>query len=65
MPGGCSRALACTGKANFRNFVSQQFRPYKVLVDLFFSGGADTFNLLVPQNCPLYDEYVVRAQTWP
>jgi len=27
-------------------------------VYLFLSGGADTFNLLVPQNCPLYDEYV-------
>jgi cullin-associated NEDD8-dissociated protein 1 len=38
--------------------VKSSLRPYKALVYLFFDGGADTFNLLVPQNCPLYDEYV-------
>lgn len=24
---------------------------------VFLNGGADTFNMLVPLNCPLYDEY--------
>jgi len=33
-------------------------RDYKATVMLFFDGGADTFNLLVPQNCDLYKEYV-------
>merc|ERR1740121_3069266 len=32
-------------------------QPYKAAVMLFFGGGADTFNLLVPANCDLYDEY--------
>jgi len=33
-------------------------KPYKAAVMLFLSGGADTFNMLVPQDCPLYQEYV-------
>jgi len=32
-------------------------RSYKALVMVFLAGGADTFNMLVPMNCPLYDEY--------
>jgi hypothetical protein len=31
--------------------------PYKATIMLFMAGGADTFNLLVPQHCELYDEY--------
>jgi uncharacterized protein (DUF1501 family) len=30
---------------------------YKATVMLFLQGGADTFNLIVPYDCPLYDEY--------
>jgi len=37
-------------------------RSYKAFVSLFFNGGADTFNLLVPMNCGLYDEYVSIRQ---
>jgi len=33
-------------------------RSYKAAVLLYLSGGADTFNLIVPQNCGLYEEYV-------
>jgi cullin-associated NEDD8-dissociated protein 1 len=33
-------------------------KPYKALVMLFLHGGADTFNMLIPQECPLYNEYV-------
>jgi uncharacterized protein (DUF1501 family) len=31
---------------------------YKATVLLFMGGGADTFNMLVPFECALYDEYV-------
>eukprot|EP00931_Biecheleriopsis_adriatica_P083516 TRINITY_DN5709_c0_g1_i1.p1 TRINITY_DN5709_c0_g1~~TRINITY_DN5709_c0_g1_i1.p1 ORF type:complete len:1902 (+),score=308.18 TRINITY_DN5709_c0_g1_i1:193-5898(+) len=31
---------------------------YKALVMLFMAGGADTFNMLVPLECKLYEEYV-------
>merc|ERR1712139_253604 len=30
---------------------------YRATVLLFLQGGADTFNLIVPYDCPLYDEY--------
>jgi len=30
---------------------------YKAVVMLFLKGGMDSFNMLVPLNCPLYDEY--------
>eukprot|EP00930_Biecheleria_cincta_P023533 TRINITY_DN16991_c0_g1_i1.p1 TRINITY_DN16991_c0_g1~~TRINITY_DN16991_c0_g1_i1.p1 ORF type:complete len:2142 (-),score=336.15 TRINITY_DN16991_c0_g1_i1:205-6630(-) len=33
-------------------------RSYKALIMLMMQGGADTFNMLVPWACPLYDEYV-------
>ena len=33
--------------------------PYKAMVMLFLEGGADTFDMLVPVGCPLYDEYRV------
>jgi cullin-associated NEDD8-dissociated protein 1 len=33
-------------------------RNYRAAVMLFLDGGADTFNLLVPMKCPLYDEYM-------
>eukprot|EP00746_Dinoflagellata_sp_MGD_P086016 gnl/MRDRNA2_/MRDRNA2_34029_c0_seq1.p1 gnl/MRDRNA2_/MRDRNA2_34029_c0~~gnl/MRDRNA2_/MRDRNA2_34029_c0_seq1.p1 ORF type:complete len:1786 (-),score=331.31 gnl/MRDRNA2_/MRDRNA2_34029_c0_seq1:135-5372(-) len=33
-------------------------RDYKATIMMFFDGGADTFNMLVPQNCNLYKEYV-------
>jgi cullin-associated NEDD8-dissociated protein 1 len=36
----------------------ESMKPYKAIVLLFLHGGADTFNMLVPQECPLYDEYV-------
>jgi len=32
-------------------------KSYKALVMLFLGGGADTFNMLVPQECDLYQEY--------
>eukprot|EP00413_Alexandrium_margalefii_P016989 CAMPEP_0204527190 /NCGR_PEP_ID=MMETSP0661-20131031/8844_1 /ASSEMBLY_ACC=CAM_ASM_000606 /TAXON_ID=109239 /ORGANISM="Alexandrium margalefi, Strain AMGDE01CS-322" /LENGTH=537 /DNA_ID=CAMNT_0051533075 /DNA_START=99 /DNA_END=1712 /DNA_ORIENTATION=- len=32
-------------------------RPYKAVVLMFLEGGADTFNLIVPQQCRLYEEY--------
>jgi len=32
-------------------------KPYKALILLFLHGGADTWNLLVPQQCDLYQEY--------
>mmetsp|Transcript_97170 Transcript_97170/g.208410 ORF Transcript_97170/g.208410 Transcript_97170/m.208410 type:complete len:589 (-) Transcript_97170:194-1960(-) len=31
--------------------------PYKATVMLFLNGGADTFNMLVPYQCSLYNEY--------
>jgi len=37
--------------------VPSEARSYKALVMVFLHGGADTFNMLVPMNCPLYDEY--------
>lgn len=37
--------------------VTSEARSYKALVMVFLHGGADTFNMLVPMNCPLYDEY--------
>jgi len=33
-------------------------RNYRAAVMLFLDGGADTFNLLVPMKCPLYDQYM-------
>jgi len=33
-------------------------RPYKAMVMLFLKGGADTFNMLVPHECELYQEYL-------
>merc|ERR1719433_1304587 len=30
---------------------------YKAVVMMFMGGGADTFNMIVPQDCGLYDEY--------
>merc|ERR1719183_2287104 len=37
-------------------------RPYKATVMLFLAGGADTFNMLVPMDYNLYNEYLqVRA----
>jgi len=33
------------------------------VVNLYLGGGADTFNLLVPINCALHDEYMaVRGE---
>eukprot|EP00746_Dinoflagellata_sp_MGD_P168408 gnl/MRDRNA2_/MRDRNA2_99843_c0_seq1.p1 gnl/MRDRNA2_/MRDRNA2_99843_c0~~gnl/MRDRNA2_/MRDRNA2_99843_c0_seq1.p1 ORF type:complete len:1948 (-),score=297.36 gnl/MRDRNA2_/MRDRNA2_99843_c0_seq1:198-6041(-) len=37
-------------------------RDYKAVVMLFLDGGADTFNMIVPQNCDLYKEYVTIRQ---
>ncbi|CAJ1395594.1 unnamed protein product [Effrenium voratum] len=33
-------------------------KPYKAAIVLFLAGGADTWNMVVPQNCPIYQEYV-------
>lgn len=33
-------------------------KPYKATIFLFLAGGADTWNMLVPQDCDLYQEYV-------
>jgi len=33
-------------------------QPYKAMVLLYLAGGADTFSMVVPQKCALYDEYV-------
>jgi len=30
---------------------------YKAMVFLFLAGGADTYHMLVPINCPLYEQY--------
>lgn len=38
--------------------VDQDARDYKAQVLLFLWGGADTFNMVVPQECDLWDEYV-------
>eukprot|EP00928_Gymnodinium_smaydae_P011944 TRINITY_DN1436_c0_g1_i1.p1 TRINITY_DN1436_c0_g1~~TRINITY_DN1436_c0_g1_i1.p1 ORF type:complete len:1935 (-),score=245.15 TRINITY_DN1436_c0_g1_i1:282-5306(-) len=35
---------------------------YKAMVLVFLKGGVDSFNLLVPVGCPLYDEYRVVRQ---
>jgi len=32
-------------------------QQYKAMVILYLFGGADTFNMLVPLDCPLYDQY--------
>ena len=32
-------------------------RGYKALINVYLGGGADSFNLVVPINCNLYDEY--------
>ena len=38
--------------------VASQDRPYKAIVVLFFNGGADTYNLIVPHsNCAASDLY--------
>jgi cullin-associated NEDD8-dissociated protein 1 len=37
--------------------VVSQPKNYRATVMLFLDGGADTFNLLVPMECSLYDEY--------
>ena len=35
----------------------------QAVVNLYLGGGADTFNLVVPINCALHDEYVaVRGE---
>jgi len=31
--------------------------PYKAVVMLFLAGGADTYQMIVPNECDLYDEY--------
>jgi len=36
----------------------QDARDYKAQVLVFLWGGADTFNMVVPQECYLWDEYV-------
>lgn len=42
--------------------LAADFTDYKALVCLFFSGGIDSFNLLVPRGQAEYDEYAtVRA----
>jgi len=33
-------------------------RSYKAVVLVFLAGGADTFNMLVPMDCDLYNEYL-------
>eukprot|EP00450_Noctiluca_scintillans_P010731 CAMPEP_0194488180 /NCGR_PEP_ID=MMETSP0253-20130528/8192_1 /TAXON_ID=2966 /ORGANISM="Noctiluca scintillans" /LENGTH=1799 /DNA_ID=CAMNT_0039328509 /DNA_START=26 /DNA_END=5425 /DNA_ORIENTATION=+ len=38
--------------------VVQRTQPYKAAVLLWMGGGADTWNMLVPQECELYQEYV-------
>jgi len=35
-----------------------ELKPYKAMVLLYLAGGADTFSMVVPQKCALYDEYV-------
>jgi len=32
---------------------------YKAVVMMFMGGGADTFNMIVPQDCNLYNEYTL------
>ena len=33
-------------------------RDYKATVLLWLGGGVDSFNVLVPQDCPQHDEYM-------
>ncbi|CAK9025116.1 Retrovirus-related Pol polyprotein from transposon TNT 1-94 [Durusdinium trenchii] len=33
-------------------------KDYKAVVLLYLSGGVDSFNMLVPMDCPLYEEYL-------
>jgi cullin-associated NEDD8-dissociated protein 1 len=35
----------------------ESLQPYKALVLFYLNGGADSWNLLVPMDCPLWDEY--------
>jgi len=37
-------------------------RNYRAAVMLFLDGGADTFNLLVPMKCNLYDQYMAMRK---
>jgi len=37
-----------------------KLRPYKAIILVELNGGADTYHMLVPLACPLYDEYVAR-----
>jgi hypothetical protein len=32
-------------------------QPYKAFVHVYMTGGADTWNMIVPQDCGLYEEY--------
>eukprot|EP00927_Polykrikos_kofoidii_P059399 TRINITY_DN54558_c0_g1_i1.p1 TRINITY_DN54558_c0_g1~~TRINITY_DN54558_c0_g1_i1.p1 ORF type:complete len:1948 (+),score=287.27 TRINITY_DN54558_c0_g1_i1:50-5845(+) len=47
-----------TARAGDRTESVRSPQSYRALVKLFLDGGADTFNLLVPHNCGLYNEYV-------
>jgi len=40
-----------------QNAVGSGGKPYKALVLIYLTGGADSWNLLVPQGCDLYQEY--------
>eukprot|EP00931_Biecheleriopsis_adriatica_P094337 TRINITY_DN679_c0_g1_i6.p1 TRINITY_DN679_c0_g1~~TRINITY_DN679_c0_g1_i6.p1 ORF type:complete len:3274 (-),score=593.17 TRINITY_DN679_c0_g1_i6:142-9879(-) len=40
------------------NTASNGSEAYKAMVVLYLFGGADTYNMLVPQDCELYEQYM-------
>jgi cullin-associated NEDD8-dissociated protein 1 len=42
--------------------VTKNVRAYKAAVMLFMEGGADTFNMIVPQDAALYEQYSLIRQ---
>jgi len=40
------------------NTASNGTETYKAMVVLYLFGGADTYNMLVPQDCELYEQYM-------
>lgn len=41
---------------------THKLQPYKAAIFLFMEGGADTFNMIVPQDVALYTEYSLVRQ---
>jgi len=37
-------------------------KNYKAVVFVFLGGGADTFNMLIPRDCELHDDYAAARK---